>query len=187
MEWYRDATVAWWGAVTGLKMDRTFYKSIHSRDVNSYIAIKDNGETKRKGVYSESGVLASMQGVHPDRDIAKDAAVKYLVDGTPIEQTIAACTDVRKFVLAKSVKGGGQWRGNYLGKTVRWYYSTSGEPITYISNGNKVAGSDGAQPIQVLPDAMPCDVDHTKYIDHAAKLLHACGVTYGPITDDIPF
>lgn len=175
LKWYRDATMRWWEQTTGLTLDHAKYKSIHSRDVNSYIAVKPNGEVKRKGKYSPSGILSSMQGVHPDMDISKDAAVAYIVDGTPIETTVRACRDLRKFILAKSVKGGGQWRGQYLGKTVRWYLSTQGEPIRYISNGNKVAGSDGAVPVQVLPDEFPLDVDYTAYEQYAYKLLRVCG------------
>lgn len=178
LEWYYLSTVAWWEQATGLTTDETPYRSIHMRDVNSYVAIKPDGEVKRKGVFSESGINASMQGVHPDRDIAKDAAVAFLVQGTPIADTIKACTDIRKFVLSRKVKGSGQWRGHYLGGTVRWYYSTTGEPITYVSNGNKVAGSDGAFPIQKLPDYMPADVDYAKYIEYAEELLRVAGVSY---------
>lgn len=176
LEWYRDSTISWWQSVTGLTTDATFYRSIHSRDVNSYVAIKMDGEVKRKGCFSPSGILSSMQGVHPDRDISKTAAVQFLLNGTPVADTVRACRDVRELILAKSVKGGGQWRGQYLGKTVRWYLSTQGEPIHYISNGNKVAGSAGAVPVQTLPDAFPDDVDYQSYIDHANKLLSGAGV-----------
>lgn len=173
--WYRDMVLRWWEKRTGLELEHTPYRSVHSRDVNSYVAITMDGDVKRKGVFSKSGVLASMQGVHPDRDIAKDAAVAMLTNGTPIAETIRNCRDIRKFVLAKTVKGGGQWRGGFLGKTVRWYYSTAGESIHYISNGNKVAGSDGARPIQTLPDEFPTDVDYTAYEQFAVKLLQDAG------------
>ena len=175
---YYESTKKWWEQCTGLSLEATPYKSIHMRDVNSYVAVKPDGEAKRKGVFSESGINASMQGVHPDRDIAKDAAVAYLTHGAPLSDTIRACTNIRKFVLSRKVKGAGQWRGHYLGGTVRWYYSTNGEPITYVSNGNKVAGSDGAWPIQQLPDYMPADVDYAKYIEYAEELLRGAGVKY---------
>ena len=176
LEWYRDATLQWFEQLTGLTTEATEYASIHSRDVNSYIAVKPDGNVKRKGVFSESGVLASMQGVHPDRDICKDAAIAFVTRKIPVLDTIKACTDIRKFVLAKSVQGGGHWRGTHLGKTVRWYYCTTGEAIRYIKNGNKVAGSDGAQPIQVLPDQLPADIDYAKYEEYALKLLRVSGV-----------
>lgn len=177
LEWYRDSTIAWWEKTTGLTTEATFYRSIHSRDVNSYIAVKPDGSVKRKGCFSESGILASMQGVHPDRDIAKEAVIAYVTKGTPIAESVRACRDIRQFVCARGVKGGGQWRGGYLGKTVRWYYSTAGEPIHYISNGNKVASSDGAVPIQVLPETFPDDVDYSQYEKYAHELMQRAGIT----------
>lgn len=176
LRWYKEQVMQWWRDATGLGTSRTVFKSIHSRDVNNYVAVKPNGEVKRKGVFCESGVLASMQGVHPARDICKTAAVQFLADGTPVGQTIRACRDITQFILAKSVKGGGQWRDTYLGKTVRWYTSTNGEPIRYISNGNKVGGSDGAQPIQTLPDVFPTDIDYAVYEEYATDLLKKAGV-----------
>lgn len=178
--WYRDMVLQWWQDKTGFELEHNAYRSIHSRDVNSYVAITMDGDVKRKGIFSKSGVLASMQGVHPDRDISKDAAVAMLTNGTPIAETVRGCKDIRKFILAKSVKGGGQWRGGFLGKTVRWYYSTQGESIHYISNGNKVAGSDGAMPIQVLPDEFPTDVDYAAYEKFAFELLKNAGALERP-------
>lgn len=174
--WYRDSTMVWWEKATGLGLEHNPYRSIHSRDVNAYTAVTMDGEAKRKGVFSKSGILASMQGVHPDRDIAKDAAVAFVLDGTPVSDTVRACKDIRKFIVAKSVKGGGQWRGQFLGKTVRWYYSTNGESIHYISNNNKVASSDGACPVQVLPEEFPADVDYAAYEKYAIELLIGAGV-----------
>lgn len=177
LEGYRDSTLAWWEKATGLTTEATFYKSIHSRDVNSYIAVKPDGSVKRKGKYSESGILASMQGVHPDMDISKEAAVAWVQKGTPIAQTVRSCRDIRMFIMAKGVKGGGQHQGCFLGKTVRWYYSKNGEPIRYITNGNKVAGSDGAMPVQRLPKEFPVDIDYEKYEAAAREILAVAGVT----------
>lgn len=176
LRWYKEQVMDWWRKATGLTTDRTVYKSIHSRDVNNYVAVKPNGDVKRKGAYCESGVLASMQGVHPARDICKTAAVQFLADGTPVGHTIRQCRDITQFILAKSVKGGGEWRGTYLGKTVRWYTSTDGSPITYVSNGNKVGGSDGARPIQTLPESFPNDIDYAAYDAYATELLQKAGV-----------
>lgn len=173
--WYRDSTLAWWERATGFDLEHTPYKSVHSRDVNSYVAVTPSGEAKRKGIFSKSGVLAGMSGIHPDRDIAKEAAVAMLMHGTPISETVRGCRDICMFILAKGVKGGGQHRSKFMGKTVRWYYSTQGESIHYISNGNKVGGSDGAQPIQVLPDAFPADIDYAAYEEFAEKLLRDAG------------
>lgn len=64
----------------------------------------------------------------------------------------------------------------YVGKTVRWYYSTEvqGE-LVYAKTGNKVPRSDGAKPCMVLPDAFPEDIDYDWYIAESVKILEAIG------------
>ncbi|MGL5218506.1 MAG: hypothetical protein ACRC8G_03265, partial [Plesiomonas shigelloides] len=170
----RDGIMLWWQATTGLELEMTNYAALYSRDVNNYLAVKPNGDMKGKGAYAASGIL---ENKHPSKDICLDAVKAYLRDGTPIEATVCACPDIRKFLVIRQVKGGGTWNGEYLGKAVRWYYSTNGAPILYSSNGNKVASSDGCRPLMELPDTMPDDVDLQHYIDAANDMLRDLGLT----------
>lgn len=104
MEGIRDAIIAQWEKITQLQTEATFYTAIYSRDVNNYIAFKRDGSHKGKGVFADSGVLNNK---HPDRDICGEAVIAYLKSGTPLEQTVRACTDVRKLIVIRRVKGGG--------------------------------------------------------------------------------
>ena len=165
------AIIALWEAETGYVMEETHYRSIHSRDVNNYVAVKTDGSAKSKGVYAKGGLMKN-----PQMEIIGEAVTEHLCSGVPVEQTISRCTDITKFVTVRTVKGGGVWRGDYLGKVVRWYWSTNGEPITYRSNGNKVATSDGAKPAMTLPETFPGDVDRQRYIDAALDALKLLGV-----------
>lgn len=64
----------------------------------------------------------------------------------------------------------------YLGKVVRWYYSTQAPgPIVYATNGNTVSLSYGAQPCMTLPDDFPLDVDFAWYIEKAEAMLRDIG------------
>ena len=175
-----DATdvVRWWEAKTKLQMESTNYTAIYSRDVNSYVALTESGKIKRKGRYSDSGLFAQMGGVHPQADISTDAAIAYMLHGAPIEQTIKSCQDIRKFITIRKSTTGATWRGQYLGKTVRWYYSTAGTSImTCKQPPSKVAASDGAIPVQVLPTTLPTDIDYTRYINIAIDLVRQAGAT----------
>lgn len=194
-EWVRDGVISWWEKSTGLETEATEYSSIHSRDVNNYVAFKPDGKHKAKGIFGESGVSpkASPTGKHPGKDICNQAVVAFLRDGTPIEQTIRGCTDIRKFLVIRAVKGGAlhsqpvtihtdngysvdTWDQVYLGKVVRWYYGTGvTEPLRYKSNGNKVGSSDGAVPLMELPDEFPQNVNYDFYIKEAKKMLHKVG------------
>lgn len=174
LQWVCDVIIARWERITGLGMDSEVYQLIAHRDVNSYVGITASGEVKSKGAYADSGVL---NNVNPEKDICKRAVVAYLKDGTPLADTIRACRDIRQFLIIRSAKGGGVWRGKYLGKTVRWYYAVGSDgPIQYATNGNKVAGSDGCRPAMTLPEAFPDDVDYGRYIAAAQDMLRDVGV-----------
>ena len=82
-----------------------------------------------------------------------------------------------KFVSIRQVKGGGEYKGTPLGKVVRWYYAQgSGDAIQYVSNGNKVATTDGCRPLMVLPDKMPEDLDRYRYVRIAKDMIAAIGL-----------
>jgi hypothetical protein len=172
-KWLEEAMFDWM-LTTSFELERADYRSIHSRDVNNYIAVKPDGKTKRKGVYAEP-VLSK----NPDFTIVTDAVATFLSKGAPVEDTIRGSTDVKGFVTVRQVTGGGLWRGEYLGKAVRFYYSNTvgaDECISYAKNSNKVPRSDGAKPMMELPDELPGDVDYDRYIEMAHDALKDMGV-----------
>jgi hypothetical protein len=163
--------IAWWELTTGMKTEETRYTSLHAKDVNNYIAIKEGGGTKLKGLYAPAKLSKN-----PTNTICIDAALAYLQHGVPVEDTITQCNDVRKFLTIRKVDGGGQWGGQYLGKMVRWYYSTTGMAILYQRNGNKVAKSDGAKPMMNLDLGFPIDIDYLWYITETKSILADLGL-----------
>lgn len=104
----RDAVIALWEHVTDLKTEANVYRMLASRDVNSYVAIKPDGEVKTKGAYSPPEPGAS-GWPNPTTQVSIDAAVAYLRDGTPIAETVHACTDIRQFLSVRKVTGGGSY------------------------------------------------------------------------------
>jgi len=71
----------------------------------------------------------------------------------------------------------GSDESEYLGKVVRWYYSTEGNAI-YYKTGNKVPKTDGAKPMMDLVDDIPDDLDYNWYIQEAIEMLKDLGVDY---------
>lgn len=165
---------------TQCEMEETRYRSTHNRDVNSYIAIKPDGKTKNKGAFNnpwndpkDAKKLYERLSKNPVNQICIDAIEALYIKGTPIEQTIGACRDITKLVTVRRVKGGAWKNGEYLGKTVRWYYATGAEGcIVSAQSGNKVARSDGAKPCMLLPDVFPDDVDYERYLAETQRLLN---------------
>ena len=156
-----------WEKTTQLTLEETLYSAIYSRDVNSYLAIKTNGSHKGRGLFNLN-ILTK----NPICDITTIAAIQYLKNNIPISKTILQCTDITKLLVIRSVKGGGCWRGKYLGETVRWVYVKAGTCITYKKNGNKVATSDGAFPVMDLSESFDFSkLDYDKYISIAEKIV----------------
>ncbi len=159
-----------WEARTGWKLEWTPYDAIYSESVNNYVAVKPGGGVKLKGTYAPPAISKGYQN-----QICVDAVVEYLAEGTPLVKTVYECQDIRKFLTMRGVKGGGNWRGQTIGRVARWYRSLNGEPILYTKNGNKVAGSDSAG-LMLNLGPVPVDLDRDWYIARAEVLLHRLGV-----------
>lgn len=180
-----------WECDTGYTTEETLYEALYSRDVNNYLAFYRGKDgklgVKRKGAYGERGPGlpgAAGQKHNPDAEICSLAVIEYLKDGTPIEDTIHDCTDIRKFVSVRRVKGGAVLDGEYIGKVVRWYQATGmTDCLRYESNGNKVPSSVGAKPCMVLPDELPDDIDYDWYVREANAIL--CEVGAGVANPDL--
>jgi hypothetical protein len=174
-----ESIIAKWEEITGFTTEETSYKAIYSRDVNNYIAFKtDSDKVKTKGTYSEKGSARdSHLSRNPELFICNDAVIKFLAENTPVEETIKKSKNIAKFLTVRNVKGGAIKSGKYLGKTVRWYYSTKikGE-IEYKLSGNKVPNSDGAMPCMELPATFPDDINYDYYIARAKEMLADLGV-----------
>lgn len=184
------SVVEGWERDTGFVLEGVEYKGLYNQSVNSYIALKADGSHKRKGPLSNPwgtdkadhdprGQLMK----NPQSYVLSDAVLAFLKHGTPIEQTIRACKDVRAFITVVNATGGATWRDEYLGKVVRYYWSVDGDPIIKIkphpSTGNrpKVSKTDGCRPLMTLPDdyALPDDLDFDRYIAEANEILKNIG------------
>lgn len=162
-----NAIVLDWEIATGFETEETRYRALYSRDVNNYIAIGVDGKVKAKGAFAAAGLQKN-----PSNEVCIDAVTAYLRDGTPIEDTIDACDDVRKFVTIRQVRGGAHKDGTYLGKAVRFYYAEHERgSINYVTNGNTVARTEGARPLMELPDELPFDIDYDFYCREAYAML----------------
>lgn len=174
-----------WEKVTNLETEETNYTSIHSRDVNSYIAIKTDGKVKTKGFFAK----ATLQK-NPQNEICVDAVIEHLTKGARIEHVIWDCKDIRKFLTIRTVKGGAYKEGYTLGKAIRWYMAKGVDgDITYATGdkkGDKVPLTQGAKPLMTLPDKFPNDVDYEWYVVAANELLMDLGVKPRPPKVKLP-
>ena len=164
--------IAAWEETTGFNTEETAYTALYSRDINNYVAFKPSGSYKAKGAYADAELSKT-----PTAQVCVQAVVDHLQLDIPIETTIRSCQDTRMFVSVRSVTGGAVKGDTYLGKAVRWYYAL-GETgsINYKKNGNKVAMTDGAKPLMLLPAKPPKDIDRQWYITKAYAILADLGI-----------
>lgn len=161
-----------WEQKTQFNMERSEYTGLYSRDINNYIAIKEDGSVKVKGCFKPGDLQKN-----PQNEICNIAIVEYLTKGIEIEETITACKDITKFLSVRTVKGGAVQNNKYIGKNIRWYYVKGVKnAIFYKSNGNKVPKTDGARPLMDLPEVFPDNINYEWYINEAYDLLSDIGL-----------
>ena len=158
--------------ISGFEMEETQYRAIYSENVNNYLAVKTDGQCKSKGAYAKTSIAKN-----PSAPICAEAVRRYLAEGVDLTDTIGDCQDILQFCSVRCVTGGAVWRGEPLGKTVRWYIGNEimSEPIRYAKNGNKVPKSDCAIPLMTIPDTFPDNVNLHYYLNEAEKMLSRLG------------
>ncbi len=163
--------ICWdWQLTTGFELEEKKYLALYSRDVNNYLAITEK-EIKGKGIFTIDSLSKN-----PQASICVLAIIELFTKKIPIEKTIRECKDITKFLTVRSVTGGAVWKDQYLGRVVRWIYSTKGHSINYKKNGNKVAMSDNSRPIMVLNEEFPQDIDYQRYINESIEILDDLGL-----------
>ncbi len=166
-----DEACKQWENATGFELEETQYKALYSRDVNNYLAVTTCDKAKGKGIFTVNPLTKN-----PQAPICTHAVSELLIHRTPIEKTIRECKDLTLFLRVRSVTGGAVYRNDFLGRVVRWVYTTDGGVITYKKNGNKVPLSDGSTPVMSL-DNMPNNIDYLRYIEDAKSILDDLGIT----------
>jgi hypothetical protein len=182
-----EQIVKWWEQTTGFTTEGKNYNGIYSRDINNYIAVSEvdkKGEItlKHKGAYynpwdDPKDNIEFRLKKNPVTTVCIAAVDRYLIDGTPVEDTIRACRDMRKFIRIQGVTGGAVKDGEFLGKQIRWYYSVyeRGKEIVRASNGHVVGSSKGGKPAMELPSEFPDDIDYEWYFAKSHKILKEIG------------
>lgn len=175
---------AWWEETTSFKLEFAEYKAIYNASVNEYIAIDSKGKAKRKGTLANHWSPESpdysptyeMMKKNPQMTVCADAALDHILHGTDIKSYIKNYKDIRGFVTVVNATGGGKWRDEYLGKVVRYIWSTDGDPILKVVANDqgthaKVMKTDGCRPLMTLPDEFPDDIDYDHYIKETEQIL----------------
>lgn len=123
-----------WEQMTGFTMEYDEVPMFFQRDVNNYIEVTDNPKKpyKLKGKWTNQADIASSAMPNLNAIITHEALLDYYTKGTPIEQTIYHCNDIKKFCLTAKT-------GHTYTKT---YYYYNNEPRLANKVNRVVATTD---------------------------------------------
>lgn len=126
--------VSEWENMTGFTMEYDEVPMFFQRDVNNYIEVTDNPKKpyKLKGKWTNQADIASNAMPNLNATITHEALVLFYTQGTPIEDTIYKCNDIKKFCLTAKT-------GRTYSKT---YYYYDNEPHLANKVNRVVATTD---------------------------------------------
>jgi len=171
-----------WQERTGLNLEEVVYKTMMIRDVNNYIAVYEDGNTKRKGAYE----WKTQWHQNASALVVPKVAEKALVEGTPIRETVEKWPDLYDFMLRTKVPRSSylaiEWDGqppHRLQNTTRYYIAEGGgrlfkwmPPLKGKTDWRKIGVESGwgVQPCNDIKDAGKLPVDFDYYIREVEKL-----------------
>ena len=179
----------WWMDLTRYELERTDYQKIIFSTVNDYLAIKTDGEIKKKGDFLTDFELHKNKSAR----IVPIALEQYFVSGVPIEHTISSHNNIFDFCMRQKAskdfhyEGWNRARGEktIYNKLIRYYVSNTGEKLLKVKNEN--SDSNAADVMQVeagewvctvcnyLPkdtDVSTAGINYDYYIERANKIVY---------------
>lgn len=178
----------WWCEATGYELERADYKKIIFSTVNDYLAIKTDGEIKKKGDFLTDFEL------HKNKSgkVIPIALERYFVDGIPVEETIRSWNNIYDFCIRQKATKDFHYEGFIPGekkktiynKLIRYYISNEGEKLYKIKNpecqtraaamSQVEAGEWLAKVVNYLPKFVEkddMDINYDYYIERARNIV----------------
>ena len=128
----------WWCNLTQYELERTDYSKIIFSTVNDYLAIKTDGEIKKKGDFLTDFELHKNKSAR----VVPIALEQYFVHNIPVEHTIRNHKDLYDFCIRQKATRSFHYEGTnrstgevtVYNKLIRYYVSNKGEKIFKIKN-----------------------------------------------------
>lgn len=176
----------WWSDLTQYELERTDYSKIIFSTVNDYLAIKTDGEIKKKGDFLTDFELHKNKSAR----IVPIALERYFVDGIPVDETIRNHSNLYDFCLRQKATRSFHYEGTnrltgevtVYDKLIRYYISTDGEKILKVKNpecqtraaavSQVEAGEWLATVCNFLPKNSKVDnINYNYYIEKANRII----------------
>ena len=177
---------AWWSQLTGYELERTDYTKIVFSTVNDYIAIKPNGEIKKKGDFLTDFELHKNKSAR----VVPLALEQYFINGTPVADYITGHGNIYDFAIRQRATRDFHFEGrtkegvvHVYNKLLRYYVSIEGEKLLKVKNENSTSGAAAVSQVEAgewvmyvcnhLTPTHPLDnINHSYYIERAERIIN---------------
>ena len=173
----------WWMELTKYELERTDYQKIIFSTVNDYLAIKTNGDVKKKGDFLTDFELHKNKSAR----IVPMALEKYYVHNIPIASTITSHDNIFDFCLRQKASKDFHYEGitdiskTVYNKLIRYYVSNSGEKLLKVKNEDSNSGAASISQVEAgewlatvcnnLQSNHPLDnINYKYYIERAERI-----------------
>jgi len=175
-----------WSQLTGYELERADYQKIIFSTVNDYLAIKTDGEIKKKGDFLTDFELHKNKSAR----IVPLALEQYFVHDIPVDTTIRSYSNIFDFCLRQKASKDFHYEGidrstgdkKVYNKLIRYYISNTGEKLLKIKNEDSNSGAAAVSQVEAgewlatvcnnLHKTHPMDnINHLYYIDKAEKII----------------
>ena len=179
----------WWMNLTSYELERTDYQKIIFSTVNDYLAIKTDGEIKKKGDFLTDFELHKNKSAR----IVPLALEAYYVHNIPISDTVCNHLSIYDYCLRqKSSKdfhyeGWNRARGEktVYNKLIRYYVSNTGEKLLKVKNPECESNAPDVSQVEAgewvctvcnflskNTDVDAAGINYQYYIDKAERIVH---------------
>jgi DNA polymerase elongation subunit (family B) len=176
---------AWWSDLTQYELERTDYSKIIFSTVNDYLAVKTNGEVKKKGDFLTDFELHKNKSAR----VVPIALERYYCDDIPVANSISNHSNIFDFCLRQKASRDFHYEGKFNGKTtvynklIRYYVSNTGEKLLKVKNPECLSNAAPISQVEAgewlmtvcnkLSKDHPLDnINHSYYIEKAERIIN---------------
>lgn len=176
----------WWMEVSKYELERADYQKIIFSTVNDYLAIKTDGEIKKKGDFLTDFELHKNKSAR----IVPIALENYFVHNIPVADTITKHTNIFDFAIRQKAskdfhyEGVDRKNGNttVYNKLIRYYVSLRGEKLLKIKNKESTSTANDVSQVEagewlchvcnyLTKDHHLDNINHAYYIEKAERII----------------
>jgi hypothetical protein len=174
----------WWMELTSYELERTDYQKIIFSTVNDYLAVKTNGEIKKKGDFLTDFELHKNKSAR----IVPIALERYYTNDVPVATTIHNHTNIYDFCLRQKASKDFHYEGHskenktIYNKLIRYYVSGTGEKLLKVKNPECTTNAADVSQVEAGEWVMtvcnhlnidhPLDnINHSYYIEKAERII----------------